>query len=60
MEKDTARKYKTLKAKHELTDAEIALSFGYKSPAAFSTSSAKERIIKGLVTFYEKITKEEL
>ncbi|AYQ31464.1 hypothetical protein [Runella sp. SP2] len=60
MEKDIQRKYKTLKAKHELTDADIASWFGYTSPVAFTTSSAKKRITKGLVAFYEKVTKEEL
>lgn len=44
--------YKEIKKELGLTDANIAEFFGYKNANSFSTSSAKNRIKKGLVYFY--------
>ena len=45
--------YKQIKKQLNLTDADIAGFFDYKNANSFATSSAKNRIEKGLVSFYE-------
>tara|TARA_B100000378_G_C17685987_1_gene286301 strand:- start:192 stop:371 length:180 start_codon:yes stop_codon:yes gene_type:complete len=45
--------YKEIKKELGLTDADIAEFFDYKNANSFATSSAKNRIEKGLVSFYE-------
>ena len=44
--------YKEMKKELGLTDADIAEFFDYKNANSFATSSAKNRIEKGLVSFY--------
>jgi hypothetical protein len=44
---------KEIKKANGVSDANIAKAFGYKSAAAYSNSSAKKRIEKGLEWFYE-------
>lgn len=58
--------YKKIKKELNLTDADIAEFFDYKNANSFATSSAKNRIEKGLTFFYahskkawqEKINRE--
>ena len=52
-------KYKSILRELNLTDADIAEMFGYKSAMAWYNSSAKERIEKGLVKFYEIVKSSE-
>ncbi|WP_299129436.1 hypothetical protein [uncultured Winogradskyella sp.] len=44
--------YKEIKKELSLTDADISEFFDYKNANSFATSSAKNRIEKGLATFY--------
>ena len=44
---------KELKAKYNLTDEKISIMFGYKNKLSYANSSAKKRIEKGLIRFYE-------
>jgi len=43
---------KEIKKVNSLSDADIARAFGYKSTMAYSNSSAKKRIDKGIEYFY--------
>ena len=43
---------KEIKKVNSLSDADIAQAFGYKSTMAYSNSSAKKRIDKGIEYFY--------
>jgi hypothetical protein len=43
---------KEIKKLNSLSDADIAQAFGYKSTMAYSNSSAKKRIDKGIEYFY--------
>jgi hypothetical protein len=49
---------KEIKKKNGLSDADIAHAFGYKNAAAYSNSSAKKRLEKGLEWFYKIALKE--
>ena len=44
--------YKEIKKELGLTDADISEFFDYKNTNSFATSSAKNRIEKGLTSFY--------
>lgn len=44
--------YKEIKKALQITDAEVAEAFGYKSKVAFANSSAKKRIEAGLEWMY--------
>lgn len=46
---------KKLKKKLNITDNEISVMFGYKSAMSYRNSSAKKRIEKGIVNFYNLI-----
>ncbi|MCW0518313.1 MULTISPECIES: hypothetical protein [Weeksellaceae] len=50
---------KQIKKELGLKDADISEIFGYKTPAAYSTSSAKPRIEKGIEAIYRLIKKAE-
>ncbi|MEI7585559.1 hypothetical protein [Runella sp.] len=52
---DIERKYKIMKLKLNAGDDEVSNWFGYKTAAAFRASSARNRIVEGMVTLYEKI-----
>ena len=52
--------YKEMKKELGLTDADIAEFFDYKNANSFATSSAKNRIEKGLASFYEHSKKKWL
>jgi hypothetical protein len=43
---------KEIKKVNSLSDADIARAFGYKSTMAYSNSSAKKRIEKGIEFIY--------
>lgn len=45
----------TVKKELGIKDSDIAVMFGYKNTNSYATSSAKKRIEKGLVAFYELI-----
>lgn len=51
--------FKEIKRKLKLTNSDIAKMFGYKNMIAFTTSSAKKRIEKGLENFYNHSKKLE-
>lgn len=48
---------KQLKSKYNLTDEKISVMFGYKNKLSYANSTAKKRIEKGLVRFYDTITR---
>jgi hypothetical protein len=43
---------KEIKKAHQLSDKHIAEAFGYKSTIAYQSSSAKQRIDKGIEYIY--------
>jgi len=47
--------FSKIKKKLNITDDDISKMFSYKSKSAYANSSAKNRIEKGLVSFYKKI-----
>jgi len=55
LNEEIERKYKIIKLTLNVGDDEISQMFGYKTAAAFRSSSARERIVVGIVKLYEKI-----
>ena len=48
-------KYKFVKKRLKITDAQVSEWFGYKNPMSFANSSGKEAIQKGVVSLFECI-----
>lgn len=57
MEEKTEREIRSMLAKHGISMTEVAAWFGYKNYASFAASTARERVLRGLLKFYERIEK---
>lgn len=54
----THEKYKAIKSRLRITDAQVAEWFGYKNPASFANSrEGKEKVIAGIVALFDHIGK---
>lgn len=58
MEEKNEREIKSMLAKHGISMTEVAAWFGYKNYASFAASTARERVLTGMLKFYEKIIKK--
>ena len=51
----TAGKYKAIKRRLGITDAQVAEAFGYSSGVSFANSARKDEVVKGIVWLFEHI-----
>lgn len=51
-------KYKEIKRRLKITNEDVAEMFGYKNLSAFTTSTAKPRIEKGIEVLYQRIVEQ--
>lgn len=54
----TQEKYKAIKTRYKLTNAEIGRMFGYKSGTSFAHSTRKDLVVAGVVVIVEKVRGE--
>ena len=47
------QRYKEIKKQLGITDADVARMFGYKGAHNFRTSTRKDKIVSGIIEFYD-------
>lgn len=56
----TEQKYKAIKKRLEINDAQVAEMFGYKNAMSFANSKeGKAKVIAGIVALFEKIAESQ-
>lgn len=56
----TAEKYKAIKRRLGITDAQVAEWFGYSSGMSFANSARKEEVTAGIVALFEHIGENQI
>ena len=55
----TEQKYKAIKRRLGITDAQVAAAFGYASAVSFANSSRKPEVIAGIVWLFEAVGEQQ-